>query len=567
MPITGIGGSLPRPVRGFGVLLAFGAVVNLLGLMAPLFLLVLYDQVLPAGDGAGLAALLLLALGVLAVMGGMDALRLRLSARIGAALADGLQTRLWQVQGDALPKGLSDGRLDSAVSAVCRPLSGSLAVAVTDLVWTPVLLLAVFWVHPVLGGVAVSGGLALVVGTMLLHRTGKATPKAEAQMRAAQARVGLGPPGVPSRAEVTALQRARAQVIDGVRLQAEASGNALAFGRSLRLMLHAGLLAAGAWLVMGGQIGTGAMLAVAILAMRALAPLDIVTTQVGQLFAARDGWQALRRVPGVLAAAPDMADPAAPPWLEPDLAEGLEIVDAAVLPPGAASPALQRISLRLRPGMVLGIAGPPGAGKSLLGGLAAGVVAPVAGCVLLGAVPLTRIAPARRAELIGHLPQHIGIAPGTVAQNVALARPGADRADVGRALRRAGLLAALARLPDGAATHLAPDGMPLSASTVQRLGLARALLGRPALVILDAPLSAIGPRGAAEAAQIARDLAREGAMVMLIAPEPEALAGCDRLLMLDHGLPTLAGPTEAVLAAHRAAATAAPAALSPAGAA
>ncbi len=567
MPITGTGVSRPRPVRGLWVLLAFGAVVTLLGLMAPLFLLVLYDQVLPAGDGAGLAALLLLALGVLAVMGGMDALRLRLSARLGAALADGLQSRLWQVPGESLPKGLSEARLDSAISAISRPLSGPLAVAVTDLVWTPVLLLAVVWVHPVLGGVAVAGGLALILGTVLLHRTGDAIPKAEAQMRSAQARLGLGPPGVSSGTDVAALRRARAQAIDGVRVQAEASGNALAFGRSLRLMLHASLLAAGAWLVMAGQIGTGAMLAVAILAMRALAPLDIVATQVGQLVAARDGWQTLRRVPGLLTDAPDTVDPAALPWLEPDLTEGLEIVDAAVLPPGAAGPALQRISLRLHPGAVLGVAGPPGAGKSLLGALAAGTVAPVAGAVLLGGVPLSRIPPARHAELIGHLPQRIAIAPGTVAQNVALARPGADRAEVGRAMRRAGLSAALTRLPDGAATHLAPDGTPLSASAIQRLGLARALLGCPALVVLDTPLSAIGPRSVAEAARLARDLAREGAMVMLIASEPEALAGCDRLLMLDHGLPTLAGPTDAVLAAHRAGTTAAPATLSPAGAA
>ena len=540
------GTRLGRPplFRGLGAMLGFGAAVNLLALMAPLFMLVLYDQVLPAGDGAGLVALLALALGVHAIMAGLDAARLRISARIGAGLGETLHDRLAAVGCPGRPAGAA-ARAEAAVAALCRPLSGPLAAAVSDLPWTPILLLAVFAVHPALGWLALAGGAVLLSGTLALQRPARAAAVIAANAgdaaAGAQARLRLAPADAPAEAERAALSAARAQLRDSARIAAEATGNALAFGRGARMALHAGLLAAGAGLVMHGAIGTGAMLAVAILAMRAFAPLDIVAMQFGQLAAARGAWRDLAAMPGVLTPRPGGDDPEEPPWLVPELSEGLEIVDAAVVPPGASGPALQRITLRLRPGEVLGVTGASGAGKSLLGALAAGRLQPVVGCVILGGVPLARIAPDRRAALVGYLPQRVAPAPGTVAQNVALARPQTDRGAVARALRRAGLSEALARLPDGAATCLAADGAPLSAGGIERLGLARALLGRPALVILDTPLPSGGPAAAAEVAHLARDLAADGAMVIRIAPAIDAPGDCDRVLVLYRGMPVMAG--------------------------
>lgn len=159
--------------------------------------------------------------------------------------------------------------------------------------------------------------------------------------------------------------------------------------------------------------------------------------------------------------------------------------------PGQATPALADISLVLEPGRTLGLVGPTGAGKSTLLRVLLRQVTPQHGRVTWGGDDLHDYTLATLRSAISWVPQESFLFSATIADNIALARPGATREQVEHAADMAAIHDDILRFPDGYETHVGERGITLSGGQRQRVAIARSLLADSTLLLLDDALSAV----------------------------------------------------------------------------
>ncbi|MFJ4434666.1 thiol reductant ABC exporter subunit CydD [Streptomyces sp. NPDC088923] len=272
-----------------------------------------------------------------------------------------------------------------------------------------------------------------------------------------------------------------------------------------------------------GDMDLYVALVVLVLAPEAYLPLRQVGTQY---HAAAEGLAAAEEVFEVLETEGRTAGDG--PVLEGEL----RIEELTVRYPGRAAPALDRVSLRVRPGETVALVGPSGAGKSTLLQAVLGFARPDAGRVTVGGTDLAEIDPALWHARIAWVPQHPALFAGTLAENVLLARPEATEAEVVRALRDAGAWEFVRELPDGMRTVLGEDGAGLSAGQRQRLALARAFLADRPVLLLDEPTAALD--GATEAGIVeAVGRLAVGRTVLLVVHRPALLAVADRVVRIE----------------------------------
>lgn len=199
----------------------------------------------------------------------------------------------------------------------------------------------------------------------------------------------------------------------------------------------------------------------------------------------------------------------------------------------AQHPVFDGLDLRFEPGEVVGIVGPSGAGKSTLVELLLHLREPSSGSVTYGGVPVGSIDPAHFAARIAIVPQNAVLIDGTVAENVAFFRD-LPETRVREALAMADLEREVEELPDGIHTRLGSDERALSGGQRQRLTIARALAGRPEVLVLDEPTSALDARSeSAIAATIGEG--REDRVTLVVAHRHSTLRSCTRILVVDGG--------------------------------
>ena len=204
------------------------------------------------------------------------------------------------------------------------------------------------------------------------------------------------------------------------------------------------------------------------------------------------------------------------------------------------------MSFHVAPGRILGIAGPSGAGKTTLLRILAGAAAPSSGHARLDGADLASLSEADRRAFVGYLPQSVDLLPGTVRENVARMGEAEDAAVV-EAAALAGAHEAILALPEGYETRVGPGGALLPGGAAQQIGLARALFGRPAFLVLDEPNAHLDARGEAALLAALAKVRERGATVVLVSPRTRVLSRADALLVLDGGRAAAFGPREEVL--------------------
>jgi ATP-binding cassette subfamily C protein CydCD len=205
--------------------------------------------------------------------------------------------------------------------------------------------------------------------------------------------------------------------------------------------------------------------------------------------------------------------------------------DVAVRYPGRTEDAVADVSFTVEPGAVVALTGPSGAGKSTLLSVLLGFASPSRGRVRVGGAELAELDPQAWRSRIAWVPQRPHLFAASVAENVRLARPDADEAEVRRALADAGALDFVDALPEGTGTVLGEDGAGLSAGQRQRIALARAFLADRPVLLLDEPTAALDGATEAEVTEAVRRLA-VGRTVLLVVHRPALLAVADRVIRL-----------------------------------
>lgn len=197
-------------------------------------------------------------------------------------------------------------------------------------------------------------------------------------------------------------------------------------------------------------------------------------------------------------------------------------------------PVLKGIDLELARHDVLGLVGPSGSGKTTITQLLLRLRQPSSGRIAVDGVDLDDITPESWSRLSAYVPQENKLILATVADNIRFFRPGYSLDEVVEAARRARLHDEIERLPEGYDTLIGPGARSLSGGQCQRIGLARALLGRPQLLVLDEPTSALDPRSESLIRETLREVART-ATVVLVAHRPATLEICTRVVLVDDG--------------------------------
>ena len=218
-----------------------------------------------------------------------------------------------------------------------------------------------------------------------------------------------------------------------------------------------------------------------------------------------------------------------------------------MIPPGGRRATLRGVSFTLAPGEALGVIGPSGAGKSTLARALAGHWPPAAGTIRLGGAGLDQYAPEALGRHLGCLPQTPTLFEGTVAETIARMEIEPDADAVIAAARAAGAHEMILALPRGYDTPLSADGGPLSGGQIQRLALARALYGHPALLILDEPNANLDTDGSAALNRAVAAHKAAGGAVVIAAHRPAAIWECETLMVLAHGRCRALGPRDEVL--------------------
>lgn len=310
---------------------------------------------------------------------------------------------------------------------------------------------------------------------------------------------------------------------------------------SASTIAYCGIIIVGVGLLRNHEVTTGALLACSILCGRALAPLAQIATLLSRLSATRVAYRQINAL---------METPTEGPQgdaLHPARLEGaIELRNVSFRYPGAPEKALDGVSLAIRPGERVGFLGRVGSGKSTLARLVLGLYEPEEGVVLIDGVDLRQYDPAELRKLIGAGMQDNVLIAGSVRQNICLDRPGVEQEEMIRAAEISGTHRFMGQIANGYDLRLADRGDGLSGGQRQSIAIARAIAGRPPILIFDEPSSSMDAQTEADLiSRLQSEVA--GRTLLLITHRTSLLTMVDRIVVLDRGKIVADGPRDAVL--------------------
>ncbi len=531
----------------------FSLLINLLYLAPTIYMLQVYDRVVPTGGKTTLLfitvalALALLTLSMLDMV--RNRLLVRASQRIDALIAPRLLRQMMGTDSGAAGQAMRD--FDVVRTAMASPA----IAAIFDVPWTPVFLIVAFMLHFWIGIMAIVSAALLI---WLAWANQKATQRkmevatsalaAAHNSQQAAAVHGTTVKGLGMTGAMVDRQLGHRRMALANMLSAQFAGSRLtASSRFFRLFVQSSALGLGALLALAGDISAGAIIASSVLLSRALQPIESIIGAWSSLASAR---AAMRRLSKAL----ETIDEQRIYTILPEPQGVLDVEDIG-LRGRDGRPILLGVSARAEPGKILGIIGPSGSGKTTLGKIMIGAMQPTVGTIRIDGARITDWDQDELGRHFGYMPQEPSLFEGTVKENISrFEQAGSDdharQIDeaVVRAAKEAGVHELILELPKGYDSPLGLMGAGLSAGQAQRVALARALYGEPRVLMLDEPNAFMDQAGEA-ALVIAMAKARaRGATVIVIAHRRGILSAADRLLVLDSGRPRMLGPAAEVAA-------------------
>lgn len=537
----------------YGSLLAIGlfsAVVNILMLTGPLFMLQVYDRVLASQSVNTLLALGVLAAMLYLFMGLVDTTRARVLIGMGHRFEQRLAGAAFSSTLSAPNSGSPSGQSGSAIrnlEQVRSFLSGQGAAALFDLPWMPVYLGLVFALHTWLGLVGLIGATVLLTLAVVTDFAVRKASVSQAEHAGQRARLADAGRRNADMVRAMGMQRHLEQAwtrVNDLYLGASAR-SAITVGLSssvtkvFRLGLQSVILAVAAYLAIHNQVSAGSIVAASVITSRALQPIETLVGSWRGLVGARQAWRNLAEA---------LSNRDVPTHIDmPPAKDKLSVEGLYVVPPGSRAPTLKGLGFTLNAGEALAVVGPTGGGKSTLARALVTAWPSAKGTIRLDDVPVEGYRPEDLGRQIGFLPQDIELFDGSIAENISRFDPNARDEDVIAAAQEAGVHELVANLEGDYGFTVGERGAALSGGQRQRIGLARALYGEPFLVVLDEPNSNLDAAGEMALNQAIHAAKSRGAIVVVIAHRPSVLGVADKVLVMDDGHAVDFGPRDQVL--------------------
>jgi ATP-binding cassette subfamily C protein PrsD len=533
------------------MILGLSAVLNVLALAGAIYMMLVYDSVLPSGSGATLAALTILITLLYLGHGWFDMVRQRLLHRIASTVDQTIADHLLSLgQHAAAESALAfDGEPIREWDRLRQFLTSSAPLAILDMPWVVLFLILLALLHPLLGLTTAVGATLLTFYALYCERRiarqntavlqgmrDKGQTAYLANRHAALLRA-LG----SSRAFRKRLHESHSAFVARQVEQAETQALHQASGRAARLLMQSLVLAVGAMLVIEGEASGGIIFASAILAGRALAPIDQLVGHWSITVTARESWRALHQF---LEQHQLPRDPA----VRFDRPEGAVRIEAAeIIAASGLDPLFPPLSASILAGSFVTVIGASGAGKSSLLRTMAGMTPLASGTLRLGQVAYDQWPAEELGRLVGYLPSTVDLIAGSVADNISRYASEARSEDIITAARQAAVHNAILELPEGYETRLSDSGRNLPGGIAQRIGLARAMFGNPPLLLLDEPTSNLDQGSISSLLESLRAYAGRGNTIILATHHPLVISQSSQIIFLSQGTSPIFGPRDRVL--------------------
>ncbi len=527
--------------------------INMLLMVSPLYMMQTFDRVLGSGRVETLIFLTLIAGIAVLVMGLLFMVRAKILARVSRWLERKLSPELIKASMRSALYGLpSSAQSLQDLNTLKTFLSGNGVNALFDAPWVPIFLLVIWMLNPLLGMLALAAAVILFIIALLNELVSRkqlkeasrysisSMQKANSAIRNADVFHAMGMlPGF-----LTKWVQRNDKGLDLYLKASDLNAGFLGISKFVRMFVQMLILGVGAYLVLQSELTSGGMIAGSILLGRALAPIDQAIGAWKGMVAARDAYDRLKLI---LERVPEVEEHMPLPAPKGQLS----CEQIIFVPQGRLEPVLNGVHFALEAGDALGIIGPSAAGKSTLCKILIGTWQPTRGRARLDGADIFAWNSDQVGPYIGYLPQDVELFGGSVKDNIARLSAEPDADAVVEAAIIAGVHDMVLRLPGGYETEIGESGSYLSGGQRQRIGLARALYGKPKLIVLDEPNASLDAEGE-EALIGAMEKAKGwGATVIIVAHQPRILRPVDKLLVLRDGRVEMFGPRDEVIAKLR----------------
>lgn len=526
--------SLKACRQSFFAVVVFSFFVNLLMLTVPIFLLQIYDRVIPNRSTDTLIFLTILAVLALLTLSALDAIRSTILMRMGAWLDHRLSSHI--ISG-TINRSLRKERPSSIralynLATLRNFFSEPALITILDLPWAPVFTLVLFLLHPLIGTITLVGLLILAGLAVLNEYLNRSHVK---YSEASSSKLTEYAASVVKNSDVIEAMGMRGNFLHQWNLKNQASLAAHAgaaaktswintLAKFLRFALQISVISCAGWLIMNDQLTGGAMMASVLLMRRAIGPMGMAISSWKSVLRARN---ALHQVSSRLDIAPTLKTH--PPLAQPS--GPLTVEKVTYYYSKSTKPVLYKIYFDIIPGKSLGIGGPTAAGKSTLARLLVGIAKPTSGHVKLGGIDITKWDSDELGPHIGFLPQDVELFAGTFRQNIARMEDG-ELSAVIEAAKIAGVHDMIMQFPKQYDTEIGDEGAFLSGGQRQRIALARAAYRNPILVVLDEPDANLDREGREALANAIAKLKEKNSMIILISHQSSMLKLADNVIML-----------------------------------
>ena len=530
----------------------FCVVLDLLVLVQPVYMLQVYDRVLPSANTNTLYYLTIIAGAALALMALIEIVRQNYANRMSARLEPALGAQA--LMAASLSPGASLGDIQPLrdLATVKSFLSSKLLFALYDLPFAPIFLAVLYLIHPGICLITIAGVIILSLVAWLNQRSSAASgktanEKAMAASATAQAFVKSAETVRAMGMGHNAIERWGASQADSMRALDQANAVNSFYGgisRALRIFLQIATLGLGGYYVLQNEMTGGMIFASSLIAGKALQPFDQLIAGWRQIADANAAWKRLKTSVGAT------IERQKPVTELPAPKGNIQAENLVYYPPNmvkTGDPLLRRLNFRISAGNIVGIVGPSGAGKSTLARILVGAIEPTAGSVRIDGADMRHWDREKLGEYIGYLAQDADMLPGTIAENIGRFSATATGEDVVNAAKKANVHELILAMPAGYDTVLGPNGTILSGGQRQRIGLARAFFGNPKFMVLDEPNANLDAEGDMALDRAMGEAKRAGATVVIVTQRKAVAERADALMIIKDGAIEDYGPTAKVV--------------------